>query len=323
MGTNKNKPLIVFLLYMNRSGSTFLSYLLDQYQEIGVTPEANIPDGLLIPGAEIKNRADFNKYLDRLYMDNKFADWNVDRTKLEQALQAIPMPFGFGQILPAILNVYFQETMPRVYMYKRGHYITHVASLRRLFPGCRFIYIERDIRGIFESQKRSVDSVTGRVMARNSVERAIKYVRTMGLVEKFSKDRDFFVIAFEKLISAPEEVIMEILDFLSVEDKHKMVSNYYQKIPANQRHLHKMVLKRPTHHKIDEWKETLSNAEIMAIQRVAGGTLERRGYELSNSKDNTVKNELFFLRSLTDLIFRHSVVDGMRKIMKSRWYPCL
>ncbi|WP_161949882.1 sulfotransferase family protein [Desulfofustis glycolicus] len=307
---------MVFLLYMNRSGSTLLAHLLDQYRDIGVTPEADIPDGLLLSTADIREEIDILSYLDKLYRNRKFSAWNVDRDRLERALRGMIPPYGFEHILLEILSLYFSSSHARVYIYKRGHYINHVPELRRLFPGCRFLFIERDPRAIFESQKRSVDSVSGRVMAVNAVERAIKYVRTMKLVERYSSDGDFFSLRFEDLVSDPDRAICPVLDFLGVDNRETVRSRYFQKIPESQHHLHRGILAKPALKKIDEWQKVLRHEEIDAMQWIAGRTIRSRGYELFPTSTGCLRSGFFLLWAVGHLLFRHAPAEVLRRTIK-------
>ena len=59
---------IVFLTYISRSGSTYLAKLLDEYNDIGVTIESQIPDGIGWGRCNIKNSDDLEKYLKKLYL---------------------------------------------------------------------------------------------------------------------------------------------------------------------------------------------------------------------------------------------------------------
>ena len=304
---------IVFLLYMNRSGSTLLSALLDRYDAINVTPEANIPDNLLIKYSPVSSERDLEDYLDKLYKDKKFLGWEIDRERLHTRLLSIDYPYGFERILPEILDCYAEGRTSRTTVFKRGHYIKYVKELRQLFPGCKFIYIERDIRGIYESQKRSIDSVTGRPMARNPVERALKYVSTIRQVKKYEKGDDFFVVVFERLVSSTDDVLNEILEFLDVEPKIRSSASYYDKIPQNQRHLHRGLLEKTTQNKIDSWKQLLSESEISALQMIAGKQLIERGYSLYETRE---RGSLFFLLSIAELLIFHSAKDLYRKFKR-------
>ncbi|BDD89157.1 sulfotransferase family protein [Desulfofustis limnaeus] len=316
MAKSKKEPCLVFLLYMNRSGSTLLAQMLDRYREIGVTPEANIPDGLLLGKADIREHSDISAYLDKLYQDQKFCSWNVDRGKLEEALQRTTLPFGYEHILTEILNTYFPRAEASIRVYKRGHYITCVPGLRKLFPGCRFLFIERDPRAIFESQKRSIDSVTGRVMAVNPAERAIKYVRTMRLVKTYSKDEDFFVVRYEDLVVDPDRIIRSVLDFLEVGTRAVEQSHYFAKIPESQHHLHQGILGKPTVQKVDAWKKKLSQKEIAVIQLLAAPTLRSRGYELLRTHAGFWECGVYFLGTISHLLFCHLTAEVFRRLSK-------
>jgi hypothetical protein len=317
------RPTLVFLLYMNRSGSTLLASLLDQYSEVGVTPEANIPDGLGGLKLRLDTPGAVEYYLDRLYEDRKFAAWNVERSSIRAALHRLPPPRDFGRILVEILKCYFTAPEVRTLVYKHGHYLFQVPRLRRLIPGCRFIFIERDIRGIFESQKRSIDSSSGRVMALNPLERALKYTRTMQLVSRYEHAPDFHVVKFENVIKYPDMELSRLVEFLGISGNKESSVPYFEKIPAAQRHLHEGIRRRPARDKIDSWKKVLSPVEINTIERVAGTTLRSRGYRLEKTAEQPVGALAFYVSQWCDLIFRHAPAEMTRKTLRRFSRPSL
>jgi hypothetical protein len=159
--------------------------------------------------------------------------------------------------------------------------------------------------------------VTGKVMALNPLERGIKYARTIRLVQKYNADPDFLTIKFENLIQSPQKVLGNILHFLATRNMRTELSDYYEKIPGSQKHLHQGILAGPAQAKIDEWSRELTHEEIDTIQRVAGPTLERRGYPLIGVVGSRWSLNRYFAKQWCDLLFRHAVIDMTRKTRAS------
>ena len=157
---------LVFLTYIPRSGSTFLSKLLDEYKEIAVSIEANIPDGFRNGKCFVKNDTELDEYLDRLYHDDKFKYWDIPRKDLKTILSQKEYPLKFSDILPVILSEYFKAEDKKIWVLKVGYYINYVDQLKGLFPNSKFIFIIRDPRGIFNSQRTSMILNQNKPMAR-------------------------------------------------------------------------------------------------------------------------------------------------------------
>ena len=159
---------IVFLTYLNRSGSTYLSAKLSNYQEVRMGVESRFNDGWITPGFSIRTEQDLDSYLDTLYLDNKFQAWKVHRDELVNKLATLPYPLCFSDILLAALSLYQgQSSTPRLLVHKCGEYYRCVQAIRREVPTAKFIFVNRDPRAVFSSQRRSMDSQTGRPMQEN------------------------------------------------------------------------------------------------------------------------------------------------------------
>ena len=77
---------MIFLIYMNRSGSTLLARLLDNYKEIGVTPEANLPDGINHGTGKLESLKNIDRFLDEIFTDDRFCSWQLNKKILRDKL---------------------------------------------------------------------------------------------------------------------------------------------------------------------------------------------------------------------------------------------
>lgn len=93
----------------------------------------------------------------------------------------------------------------------------------------------RDIRAIFESQKRTLGSRLGRPMATNPAHCAIQFRCLRNILDQnLDKDKaDFCIVRYEDLVREPDRILDEILGFMDVgRDKKLSGSNYLETIPS-------------------------------------------------------------------------------------------
>lgn len=273
---------IVFLTYLNRSGSTYLSAKLNNYQEIKMGVEARFKDGWITPGFSIHTEQDLHSYLDTLYLDNKFQAWKVHRDELVNKLAALAYPFCFSDILLAALTLYQgQSSTPRLLVHKCGEYYRCVEKIQQELPAAKFIFVNRDPRAVFSSQRRSLDSQTGRPMQENILHFLFGYLDTLQRLEVLQDDPGFLVVQYEELIANEAEVMLRIEKFLelSLFDQQIDKKDYFASIPQGQRHLHQHVQSGdPCSDRVTGWQQELPVPYILLLQIVLKKYLRKKGF---------------------------------------------
>lgn len=271
---------IVFLIYLNRSGSTWLARLLDEYSEISVSPEARIPDGIAYGPIGLETPSDVKGFLERLYADFKFRAWGINRGVLRERITDASFPVGFDTLLRLILKEYFRDDDARTYIYK-SPYFRHTKAAREVFPDEKFILLLRDIRAVYNSQKRSIGSTTRKAMSNNPVTTAMLFKHLSSIMDGFSGERNFHLVRYEDLVRSKDNELKRILEFLGVSSEEKVVGGrYVQKIVPEQKHLHSNVESSALKDRIWAWQAELTQLEIMTLQKVAKDELVKYGYQL-------------------------------------------
>ncbi|MFW5982903.1 MAG: sulfotransferase [bacterium] len=298
---------ICFLTYLPRSGSTLLAKELDKYRQICVTIEDNIPDGIL-QGSElyIENIKELDDYLDILYKDLKFKKWHIERDSLRNLLiQKGEFPILINTLFNAIYDLYFRNN-PEVVIHKKGKYWKKVEKVRELFPKSKLIYIDRDPRAIYNSQKNSRDSITGRIMSDNIVSFALGYKYNRSIINKHCNEKDFHIIYYENFLKNKENEIREILNFLSLEDHFKEdVSTYQQKIPESQNYLHVNLDKEFIEERASAWQKELQNEEIYFLQHALRNDLKKKKYPFLEVNFRDIKRKVKTIRWLSVFHIKH------------------
>lgn len=273
---------IFFLGYLSRSGSTLLAKKLDNFKDIGVSIEAEFVDGITNGNLNISSEADLDKYITQLYTDcKKFVSWGIDRNVLKRRLNKRGYPIPFKNILEESLEEYFKDEQYLVYFFKGGSYYRYVEEVQKQFPDSGIIYIDRDPRAIFNSQKISMGSSTGKPM-KSSVVEFIRIYKSAYKIQQINKNDDFFYsIKYENLILNEKIEIENLIKFIGVTDcKKSDQKNYYDKIPDEQKYLHKnLKTEKQLTGRIDAWMNELSKFEIYFMQKVLKKELRVNGYK--------------------------------------------
>ncbi|MFW5856283.1 MAG: sulfotransferase family protein [Planctomycetota bacterium] len=272
---------IAFLTYLSRSGSTFLAQRLHALRDVGVSLEARIPDDLVYGPVDVHAEADRVALVDHLFTDEKFRAWGIDRARLDERLASLPLPLGFGDLLPALLDLHLGAPEPAVRVYKMGHYVFHLDVLRRWFPDCRVIFVLRDPRGVYNSQKRARDSRTGQPMAVQPVDTALRFRQAAEALDRHRTAPWLHIVRYEQLVAEPDAECERIAAFLGVQSEPDPEAPLYdEQIPAAQQHLHPHAGGAPIAQRSDAWREELHPSEIFCLQRLAGPAMERWRYPL-------------------------------------------
>ena len=277
----KNQPFI-FVNYLSRSGSTLLCSLLDQYSDIDVGIEAGFPGfpEKITPNNNnpIQSKAEISHYLDQLYSDNRFCSWSIPRETLEGILFEQTDPITFNLILEACFNEYFKQNLPKYIVHKAGYFIKDLETTRELFPGSHHIYVTRDPRAIYASQKNAISLYNNKPMALNIYRfcREFRLRHNIAMANKSASD--FSLIQYEKMASNPKASLEKLLSKIAISSDKKNNTDYQQKIPDAQKSLHTNLDSAPNKKSIDKWKDQLSIVEIYLIECLLTKELKSLNY---------------------------------------------
>ncbi|MEZ5063822.1 MAG: sulfotransferase [bacterium] len=278
---NAAEPRLAFLVYLNRSGSTFLARLLAEHADVAVSLEAQFDDGLVRAGGGLRARdeADLDRLLDHLLADAKFSAWNVDAERLKTRLLDAGLPLTFPKFLRAALAETFAGDSASVHIYKNGRMLERPAEFRRLFPDAKVVFVLRDPRAVLASQQRSLDSRTRRPMSSSAVVTARWFRRTMRTLERHVDGGWLYVVRFEDLVADPEREVGRVLSFLgATPGRRDAEAGYADRIPEAQRHLHRNVGGTARRERTESWREELSPRDVALVESIAGPEMERHGY---------------------------------------------
>lgn len=300
-----------FLVYASRSGSTYLGSLLDCYDDIGVSLESLFIYYLLNGPDQYSTKSEIDGALDYFYEDDRSKEWDLDRDQLSLHLEnALPLtPPG---LLQEVLKVNFEKRKPsaKIYIFK-GCSSRFMHRLVKKFPNTKVVFVYRDGRAVYASQKKSRVPYANRVHSTNPIITARSWVRWFEVIEDITaRGASVMQVKYEDMIGEVEKVIPAVHRFLTgnIESDTPVsfeTKKYSRRIPTAQSDIHQNVESPPLKSRIDGWRTELPEHEIKSFEKAAGAMLIAHDYEFSaRSRGATLlKNWLFDWKYRTELVF--------------------
>jgi len=283
---------LIFLTYINRSGSTYLAQLLSASDEVLVCPEAEIlvhefleaPDKDFFLSDTSNNRLGYY-----LAEDWKLKHWGLKLEDLEFLSSVSRNIEAFRKLLslyrdrikPGATKIIFKAER-LIYLWKKLEKASQLSGNK-----IKLIAVIRDPRGIYASQKNTIWPDSDRPFSRNLIKTGILwYHYVKKILHLISRRINITLIRYEDLIKNPEGSLDNIAKRIRIRkisiqpDK----GDFYDRIPVNQKPIHGNIRSQPIREKENEWKDILNNLEIDLIQSVTGKAMKEMGYHLEKRK---------------------------------------
>ena len=306
---------------MPRAGSTLLARELDRCEGLAVGIEESLPDGIEWgEPVKIHSLQDLEHYLNQAFRDEKIRAWGLEKRRVREKLLADhAFPLDFSHVIDALLSLYFGDPVPGCVIHKKGPYYRHIEKVRKLFPESGIIFMDRDPRAIYNSQKQALRSDSGRPMAGSLSTFVFQYIESQQIMKRYVPEDFFYVVTYEDLLANLSGEINRLLGFLGVPAGYSAESSYERRIPLAQRHLHTNLGKGMMHGRIDAWKEELPVDEIYFLQKVLKRTLRNKGSETRLVRWRQVTDKPAVARQLIHFYFKYTVkrlAPGFYRLMK-------
>ena len=313
--TTMIRPDPLFLIYRHRSGSTYLAELLSRHPAVCIAPESNLMLTLIAHGrkasAGLESPAALNEVLTALYREEKLREWAPPQREVAEDLRA-GLPVSLADLGRTILRSYCRHKKPAhlVWGIKKGVYLLHLPHLIRLYPRAKILYLVRDGRAVYASSLRARHSQTGEPFERDAVSAACEWVRGTRIYKRHAAKCDALQIAYEELITAPEETLVRILAFLDLPAtpmtaRAMLVPQQAFELTRNTAHLHQNIHQPPKPERITAWQTELNPQEILDFEAIAHQDLVRAGYAcISSTKDLRTRRAALTWRCLRHKLAR-------------------
>ncbi|MCC2614869.1 sulfotransferase [Aestuariibacter halophilus] len=282
----------IFIVGVQRSGTTFLRLIFNRHPEISIPFESNFLD--VISAA----------------VELDFYDWEQKKSLMENILNE-PLTQKGGITFPdmdklrevhspaEMISALFDDNSRREgktrWGVKTPHYIIKMHEILHFFPDARIIALVRDPRGIFVSQKSiswGAKQPSKLAYFWNMAIQSVEMIETLF-------PNNIRVVRYCDLITDTEEVVKSLCGFAQCDFVPEMLDfdNHKSVLPKDSVEWHKNSVRRPDPRKVEEWREKLSPFDNATFVHLCGEGLKRFGYEAIKPSFNLPQKVLKRLRS--------------------------
>ncbi|WP_308990373.1 sulfotransferase [Mariniflexile litorale] len=259
---------IGFIIYDSRSGSTFLSKQLHEFDNLFVTAESAFISRILDSKIVHTKNVSPELIVDFLYKEIHFIELKIDKNIL---LLEIKNLINDGKLtnkslIKIIIDLQLTTTKDINWILIKHPLFEHLDTMSRMFQECKFIHLVRDPRGVHNSKRKSIN-LNGDVFSNNALKTSLKYRYKVKKVLDFeiNNKEQVLNIRYCDLMLKNKETLEKCLGFLGVSNSKNNTKKYFKEIGINQRHLHTNVESNAIESKIYSWKKELPKMDIQII----------------------------------------------------------
>lgn len=280
---------MVYIIGIGRSGSTLLTYLLNNHPEIKAVPEvplvlffANRFQNIQKKSSELEKYA--KEYLDTMQLMRPKVLVNISSVVFEGL--EYETYAGFCDKVYGQFQIIASKGTKNVYIDKNPQYSLFIPELRKIDSESKFILLVRDYR----------DNVLSRNKKQNNKPTNLAYnaFRNRFFLKELVKNKnhkDCFVLTYEDLVTYPQNKISELCMFLNIpfnEDIFKKVDYDLNDLDVEFSPLNDFIrehfsqLNKPiTINAVGKWKKELKESEVQLIESICNDYGSDFGYQKS------------------------------------------
>lgn len=303
---------VIFLTYLNRSGSTYLANLLSSSEKIIAFPEAEILVSLFLEdpfsnyNPQDKDKRDY--LLSLLYNDPKLKYWDLGSEVFDPATNNARNVDQFLKILTAYRDRF--KPGATVFLFKAERLIHLIRKVRWDKTGVKtsFIALMRDPRAVYASQSRTISPLDGKPLSENPVYTALQWKQFAGICSYGGRMDAFSLVQYEDMIISGQKFIEQLCARLGMDPGSITPGrgDLYRRIPQDHRAIHEGIQMGPLAEKTDEWERVLTVKEARLIEHTAASLIRSNGYQLSEPVNNCY---LYLIRFYREIIYFVNVLS--------------
>jgi len=291
---------VVFITYLNRSGSTFLVNQLSKHPNVLVMPEGEILVTKLLRNPRSIPHKNILKILS---IDTKIKHWVWN---IPDSLEA-DLPSTNAELFFYLINKYREKNAPdaEIVVFKAWELIDTVGRMPSgLMADYRVKYfgLIRDLRAVAASQRSTY--YKNRPLENNTLRTIIKWKRFIRVCK--ANKLHIKTLQYEKMITEYRLFFNNLFKELGLTWEQKMEQipgRVTASLPQDQKLLHSNIDLNPKEELIDYWKNNLSPADIEIIQKLSKKELTRLGYTLVPVKSSWIRSHLTIAKYLAGYPF--------------------
>jgi len=276
-----------FLVYLGRSGSTFLARGLDAVsRDLLVTPELNFIVSAALAGDAALRALSGDELVRFVRRDLQIANLDLSAAELDACARACAGQ-GVRALAETLVAAHAEKRgrTPRAVVVKKSVAHLAVERLLEVFPEALFVHIRRDGRAVVNSLIHT-ESVydPGHMLGRGDPVHAarlwVKQLQSVAEVAARHPER-VLEVAYESLLRAPEAELESLraalASRLGVELRAPGGDSAFV-VPERERQLHQLVSEPAVGERAEGWRRELGRANGIAVEAIEREWLRRSGY---------------------------------------------
>ena len=273
----------VFVSYVNRSGSSFLLQHLSRINTFAVCPEAGCLVDILINGKNTGSIKD--RLMKAIRQDMQLKYWKLTPDDINETMDQKSRE---GMLLH-VLTLYRNQinSMADTIVFKHTSLFKLSNQLSDYADKIIFLNLIRDPRGIFASQKCTVNPYTGRAFNKNPLICAYTWKQLANqAVHRNPGYCRVETVRFEDLVVNPEKTVDDLLQLLQIgyrPEERNDTGNYFDRLPPLEAELHRDINNPADHSTVSAWKKKLKRSEIVLIEKHCSALMQYLLYEPSHT----------------------------------------
>ncbi len=289
----------IFLLYVPRSGSTWLAKNLSQASsEILVLPELKTLEILF----KLNDFSNSRKLAEYIFSDPRWKNLEINFDELETLIKEVKKP-NPKSIIDAIVQhlISKRKINPKAVLFKNGTSIWQLDKIEKQYFNYSFLHIYRDPRGCISSMLKAKAAFrpNEKFTLKNSLQLARYYNKYRTQVNKIDKDK-LIEIAYESMVLNESNELNKLIKKLNL----KAIQNASSLIISEEeKKLHANVDKKALKERIDAWKKDLSIEDGKLIEHLCDIYLSKENYFLE-TKDGLA--QIKFVKTFQALLINLS-----------------
>lgn len=296
-----------FIIGMGRSGTTLLTNLLGQHEELAAMPENNF----ILFGKDLINNTgkkliDNFHLLHRLKHNHSLSIWEPNLTFLKNIDKEKATYQNLCKMTYLEACTEEKQKTVQIIVDKNPIYSLYINEIKEIFPKAKFIVISRDPRDNFISRKKHTKGIVSNWNTSLANAWSLYYKSIL----KHTKEApdDFHFLRYEDLAAEPVHEMNKIQRFLKVNNLQELKkpaiegllnsleqSNLKPLAKEKISNMHSRLNENVNTKKVGIWTNELTYSELWHINFFCSSIATRLGYQINPPKSSPRKVLLFLI----------------------------
>lgn len=293
-----NYPILLF--GMDRSGTTLLTMMVGSHPSIAVPLSTtgmwyNFYNKLSSDYSNLNNEQSLRRLVNDILLQERISYWKSD-LDLDRIMDKCKIG-DFSSVIAAFYNEYARQCEKPLWANSDIAHLDNMHVANAWFPTAKFVHIIRDGRDVALSHKKypyGAGNISECARAwRFRVQQNLRMGAMLGSAR-------YKTVYYEDLVQNPEKTIQIICDFLGVQYSNEVLDyakTVDSRVPNHRLWLWPDLKKSPQPSNCYKWKKSMSQAQRLIFEDIAGPLLKELGYETLEKGRKTLCSyalELFY-----------------------------